>query len=239
MYLLMEVIPTADRALQAKLLEQTQRYYASYGLTTIQEGAVQREGLEVLQAAADAGKLYLDVVSFPHQSMSLEGVRQFPPSSSYRNHYRVGGIKVHLDGSPQGKTAWLSEPYFHPPHGQPDDYAGYPTLTDEELQSFVDYAFENEVPLLAHANGDAAADQMLNAAKVARERFGPADRRPVMIHAQTVREDQLQRMVEEGVIPSYFVAHTFFWGDWHRDSVLGKERAARISPLRSSAGAGR
>jgi predicted amidohydrolase YtcJ len=238
MYLLMEVMPTADRALQVQLLEQTQRYYASYGLTTIQEGAVQREGLEVLQAAADAHKLYLDVVSFPHQTLSLEGVREFPPSSTYRNHYRVGGIKVHLDGSPQGKTAWLSKPYFHPPHGQPDDYAGYPTLTDEELQSFVDYAFEKEVPLLAHANGDAAADQMLNAVKVAGERFGPADRRPVMIHAQTVREDQLQLMVEEGVIPSYFVAHTFFWGDWHRDSVLGKERAARISPLRSSAGAG-
>jgi predicted amidohydrolase YtcJ len=42
-------------------------------------------------------------------------------------------------------------------------------------------------------------------------------------------------MLEEGIVPSYFVAHTFYWGDWHRDSVLGEKRASRISPLRSSA----
>ena len=55
-----------------------------------------------------------------------------------------------------------------------------------------------------------------------------------MIHAQTVREDQIDRMAAIGVVPSYFSAHTFYWGDWHRDSVLGPERALRISPTRST-----
>jgi predicted amidohydrolase YtcJ len=75
---------------------------------------------------------------------------------------------------------------------------------------------------------------MINAVAAASEKFGKADRRPVMIHAQTAREDQIDRMIEEGIVPSYFVAHTFYWGDWHRDSVFGVERASRISPLRSS-----
>lgn len=55
-----------------------------------------------------------------------------------------------------------------------------------------------------------------------------------MIHAQTAREDQLGLMTDFGIIPSFFVAHTYFWGDWHRDSVLGETRAARISPLKSA-----
>lgn len=55
-----------------------------------------------------------------------------------------------------------------------------------------------------------------------------------MVHAQTVREDQLDKMKALGIIPTFFVAHTFFWGDWHRDETLGEERAARISPLRSA-----
>jgi predicted amidohydrolase YtcJ len=57
------------------------------------------------------------------------------------------------------------------------------------------------------------------------------DLRTVAIHAQTAREDQLDRMAELGIIPSFFAAHPFYWGDWHRDQAIGPERAAFISPL--------
>lgn len=234
MYALMKAMPRLNIAEQVELLQVTQQYYASYGVTTVQDGASMEESLATLQTAADEGKLYLDVVSFPYYSLTVDGMKQHPPSRDYKNNYRIGGVKITLDGSPQGKTAWLTQPYLHPPHGQAADYAGYATSPDEAVQAFMDYAYENKVPILAHANGDAAADQMIRTIAAAREKFGRADRRPVMIHAQTVREDQIDSMVEEGIIPSYFVAHTFYWGDWHRDSVFGVERASRISPLRSS-----
>jgi predicted amidohydrolase YtcJ len=72
----------------------------------------------------------------------------------------------------------------------------------------------------------------------ANDTLGFKDRRTVMIHAQTARDDQIESMKTQGVIPSYFVAHTFYWGDWHRDSVFGEERAMRISPLKSTLDAG-
>jgi len=37
-----------------------------------------------------------------------------------------------------------------------------------------------------------------------------------------------------GIIPSFFSMHTYYWGDWHRDETLGKERAYRISPAVSA-----
>lgn len=234
MYGIRRILPRPDLELQVKLLEKAQAEYASYGLTTIQDGATRQDNLQVLASAAEQGALYLDVVSYPYYTLGIEGLKQYPPSQQYSNNYRIGGLKITLDGSPQGKTAWLTQAYFHPPHGQPRDYKGYPILADDKLQPLVDYALERDIQLLMHANGDAAADQMIRTLKEASNRQGKAGRRPVMIHAQTAREDQIDAMLEQGIIPSYFVAHTFYWGDWHRDSVFGEQRASRISPLRSS-----
>ena len=50
-----------------------------------------------------------------------------------------------------------------------------------------------------------------------------------MVHAQTVREDQLDRMLALGIIPSFFSTQCFYWGDWHVASVLGRERAYRMT----------
>ena len=58
--------------------------------------------------------------------------------------------------------------------------------------------------------------------------------RPVVIHCQTVREDQLDRMERIGMTASFFHDHVYYWGDYHYESVLGPERAERISPLRSA-----
>lgn len=69
---------------------------------------------------------------------------------------------------------------------------------------------------------------------MAANQFGNNDRRSVMIHAQTVREDQLDSMKVLGIIPSFFSMHTFYWGDWHDQETLGRERAFRISPTQSA-----
>ena len=55
-----------------------------------------------------------------------------------------------------------------------------------------------------------------------------------MVHAQTVREDQLDEMKKLGIIPTFFLDHIWYWGDYHYESVLGPERANRISPAKSA-----
>ena len=84
--------------------------------------------------------------------------------------------------------------------------------------------------MLAHANGDAAIDQFIGAVKDATAKQGKADRRSVLIHSQTIRDDQLDQLKALDIIPSFFSLHTFYWGDWHRQQTLGEVRAARISP---------
>ena len=105
-----------------------------------------------------------------------------------------------------------------------------------DLEKNIEIAFSNQLQLIAHANGDAASDMLIDAIDRATTLFGPADRRTVIIHAQVLRDDQLDRIKTLGMMPSFFVAHTFYWGDWHRDSVMGESRASRISPLQSTIG---
>jgi len=209
--------------------------YASFGFTTAQEGRATPEAVTTEARIAHEGGLIMDVVAYPDIQGAANTIRPPLLSRIYTQHFRIGGTKLSLDGSPQGKTAWLTQPYHVPPVGQTPDYRGYPAVADDkEAFALVDKAFAEGWQILAHCNGDAAADQFIAAVRAATERHGEADRRPVMIHAQTVREDQLDEMNELGIIPSFFGMHTYYWGDWHRDSVLGPERAARISPAASA-----
>lgn len=204
--------------------------YARHGVTTVQDGAASWETHRLLADVATSDGLKLDVVIYPVGMSPDFAVPDGVTFGEYRNRLAVGGVKLVLDGSPQGKTAYLSEPYHVVPPGQTDDYRGYPMIPQPAVDALVARHLRAGRPLLVHCNGDAAAQMLIDAVARAGESFPLGDHRTVMIHAQTVREDQLDRMKTLGILPSFFSAHVFYWGDWHRDSVLGPERAARISP---------
>ncbi|HFQ4982504.1 TPA: amidohydrolase [Vibrio vulnificus] len=227
-----------DQELQDMMLAASQKMYAQYGYTTAQEGRATKEGYEALKRAATGGHLLIDVVAYADMPTSSDFMNSEYHAPEYTNHFRIGGVKLNFDGSPQGKTAWLTQPYFHPPHGLAKDYAGYPTFTDAQAFEYVETAFKNGWQVLTHSNGDAAIEQFIDAVTAANNKLGKQDRRPVLIHGQTIREDQIQRLAEQGIFPSLFPMHTFYWGDWHRDSVLGHPRADFISPTKAVRDAG-
>jgi predicted amidohydrolase YtcJ len=214
------------------LIDAGQSVYLRYGFTTAQDGATDPANVDGYIAAAEAGRLKIDVVSYPLLAAIGDALFMRTPYNgpSFKGHFRIGGVKIVLDGSIQGKTAWLTKPYFKAPPGQPADYRGYSAVSDAEATASVGKAFEKGWQIQAHTNGDAALDQFLNAVSEASKKYPGADRRPVALHAQTARVDQLDRMKQLGVLPSFFPVHTYYWGDWDRDSVLGPERAANISP---------
>lgn len=235
LYFVFRHMPQPAESQRLAGIRTVQEVYARYGITTVQEGAARPDQVADLRKVAAAGDLYLDVVAyqlFPNGSSIPEG---FTPSRSYKDHFRLGGIKLVLDGSPQGKTAWLTQPYVVPPDGQGADYAGYGIFSDDSVASLLEEAYARNIQVIAHANGDRAIDQFLDRALPIIAANPEAEARPVIIHAQTSRQDQLEDMAAGRIIPSFFAAHPFFWGDWHRDSGLGEERAAFISPLVAAA----
>ena len=212
-------------------VKKAMEIYASHGITTAQDGASSPETIGLMQAADAQGMINLDVISYPVGQNGLDKTLETINFGSYEGRIKVGGIKLILDGSPQGKTAYLTEPYYKPPHSESESYKGYPLIPQKEVSKWVSEYADLNIPIIAHANGDAAADMLITAVRNADLK---TDHRTIMIHAQTVREDQLDQMKELKIIPSYFSTHTFYWGDWHRDSVFGEDRAMRISPTRST-----
>jgi predicted amidohydrolase YtcJ len=212
-------------------VKKAMEIYARNGITTAQDGASSLETIGLMQAADAQNMIDIDVISYPIGQNGLDENLNALNFGSYTGRVKVGGIKLILDGSPQGKTAYLTEPYYKPPHNESKSYKGYPLIPQTEVSEWVKKYADLNIPIMAHANGDAAADMLIKAVKNAEIE---SDHRTIMIHAQTVREDQLDLMKELEIIPSYFSTHTFYWGDWHRDSVFGIDRAMRISPTKST-----
>jgi hypothetical protein len=229
------IIARLDAEMQAAIAREGLATYARNGFTTAQEGRATPALADAWLALGKLGELAIDVAVYPDIQQGADWLTRSGTQADYEGRVRIAGAKLSLDGSPQGKTAWLTQPYVVPPPGQKPGYRGYPAIADDaEVARLVDLAFANRWQLLVHCNGDAAADQLVAAVRGASARRGDADRRTVMIHAQTVRDDQLDAMHSLGIVPSFFGAHTFYWGDWHRDETLGRERAYRISPARSA-----
>ena len=215
-------------------LQHALAYHASYGITTVQDGASAPEFVDDLRGIAAQAPLPLDVAAYVHvNAMPADApIEAIGYSREYQNGVRIAGVKFALDGSPQGRTAWMTEPYAEGPPGVDADYVAYPIIDPAHYKALLPRLLDAGVPIIAHANGDAAIDLMIEGVSEAIGDERP-DHRSVAIHAQLTREDQLDAMKQLGIVPSYFAAHPFFWGDWHRVS-FGDARASRISPLRST-----
>lgn len=226
------LIPNFSDQDLVKLYKAGEHSYVKNGFTTVQEGKTDLATLEALPKIAAEIGLDIDVISYP----DLKVLKDHPKlhsemmSQEYQNRFRLGGVKLTLDGSPQGKTAWFTEPYLVPPAGQPETYAGYPAFGDTEALTLMRQAYDNGWQLLVHTNGDAAIDQLIRLVDVIKSERDIGDHRTVMIHGQFTRQDQIALLKDAGIFPALYPMHTFYWGDWHRDSVAGEARANNISP---------
>lgn len=229
--------PGAETMIEA--ICRAERMYSSKGYTTVVDGSFEADMRPLLQVCTGAGLISLDVNTYSRVASEnkqiLEGVAT--PEATYRTHFKIAGAKVILDGSPQIRTAWMTEPYFQPPEEGTEGYCGQGTFNDSrDIVALFKECMEKRWQLQMQCNGDAAIDQCLDAYEQALQETGlTEDLRPVLIHCQTIREDQLDRLQKLGIMPSFFHDHVYYWGDWYSDVVFGPERASRISPLASAA----
>ena len=219
-----------------RILREASRRYLAAGVTTAQNGYATKLQIRALGWAGRLGLLPLRLVMWPEPAVAdeiLAGEFSFEPTE----RVRLGAVKIVADGSIQGYTGYLSQPYFVPPGDDPG-YRGYPRVTRDALREMVSRYHAAGMQIAVHGNGDASIDDILDAFEAAAREHPRDDSRHVVVHAQMTRPDQLDRMARLGVVPSFFSLHTFYWGDRHRRVFLGPERAARISPAASAAARG-
>ncbi len=216
-----------------RMIKMASVEYASRGVTTAQSGAVDASLMKGVSLFIKLGVIPIRVVLFPAElelgKALLAGDFQGEDYSSDR--LTIGPVKLIADGSIQGYTGYLSKPYYTPYHGDAS-YQGYPSISRELLFEQVKALHQAGYQMAIHGNGDASIEDILDAFEAAQKLHPVEDPRLILIHSQMAREDQIARMKELGVTPSFFSAHTWYWGDRHRDIFMGPERAANMSPAR-------
>ena len=209
-------MPSIDKLLEG--YEKAQNKYLSYGITTLQEGYMSKELLPLYKALIASKKLKVDVVEYPDYASIEEFKNEFPKSyKEYNEHFKIDGLKMILDGSPQGRTAWMKEPYEIEKQDiaenktekqeniktketyEEEEYKGYLAMKYADIVRNIKYAKENNLQILAHCNGDAAAEEYIKACK----EVGNVEKlRPVIIHAQLITKEE------------YFI----YFNDYDRDN---------------------
>ena len=215
-------LPKIEEIINA--FKEAQEIYLSHGITMAQEGVITNELAKIYKLLADKHEIFLDVVAYMDYRNVDEIKKEYSKFiNKYNNNFKIGGIKIFLDGSPQAKTAWLREAYANEP-----EYYGYRIMKDEDVEEILENSKESNLQILAHCNGDKAAEQYINAIKKV-----SGLKRPVMIHAQLLGLDQLPDVKKYNIIPSFFISHIYYFGDIHIKN-LGMKRAEHISPAGSS-----
>ncbi len=216
-----------------------QRLYAEAGVTTAHEGASHLAQLRTMRRAAEAGANVIDVIAYPFITDVDNVLEEMPASTwgAYSKRFKIGGVKITIDGSPQGRTALFTMPYLTGGPGGEKSWSGELTFPQDVVNQAVKKVYDLGVPLNLHANGDGAIDAFLKAHESAAAGDLTRDRRVTMIHAQFTRKDQIPKYVEYKIRPSFYTLHTYYFAEAHIAN-RGVEQAMYVSPMRDAIDAG-
>jgi hypothetical protein len=216
-----------------------QMLYAEAGITTAHEGATHFDNFQTIKRAADADVNIIDIIAYPFITDVDKVLAEHPIEKwgEYENKFKVGGVKITIDGSPQGRTARFTSPYLAGgPAGQ-KDWIGELTFPQDMVNQMVKDVYDLGVPLNLHANGDSAIDAFFTAHEFAAGDDLSKDRQITMIHAQFTRKDQIPKYVEYKIRPSFYTLHTYYFAEAHLAN-RGTAQTMYISPMRDAIDAG-
>lgn len=234
-----KIIPPASDEDWLRGIQAADAAYNAKGVTSAQDGFLAEDSWKAFKTAHGKGMLRTRVQVLP--GVLRMNIDQFTNNKSGTQLTKdcmlsLGAAKMLADGSLQCYSGYLSSPYHKVIYDLPGGphWRGYPMEPEHSFTDRVVELHRKGWQLAIHGNGDDAIQMILNAYEEAQKRYPRANARHIIIHCQTVRDDQLDRIRRLGVVPSFFVVHTYFWGDRHYEFFLGPDRAERIDPLRSA-----
>lgn len=229
------VIPPSTEDQLVAAIERGGRHLLSYGITSCMDAAVgQRGGFGEISAyhrAKREGRLpvrtWLTLLGDPGRSIVPKCYEAGLISGTGDDMLMVGAVKLFLDGSAGGRTAWMSKPYLGD-----DGTTGVKILSDDELNDLVMDTHAKGYQLACHAIGDAAIEQLIIAYERALAAMPDPDRRHRIEHCGFSTPEQHRRMVKAGIYPCPQQVFIYDFGDAYV-SVLGEGRGLGSYPFKT------
>ncbi|WP_035281353.1 amidohydrolase [Brevibacterium album] len=204
--------------------------FAGHGVTSIHDATGQGfSHLRGLQRAVAAGlvkqRIYAVVGGLGDSLGIVRDTMRVGIFSGLGDHrFRIGPLKLFLDGSSSGPTVWTREPYTSDP-----STCGVSYLSQEELDEVFVEAHAQGWQLTSHAQGDAAIEMLLNTIERAQREHPRANARHRVEHGGLAAPDLVARMAELGVVPTANPAFHYEYGDSYIRNY--GERVEHMYPL--------
>ena len=229
------VIPPPTEEDLVSGIERGGNYLLSLGITSCMDAAVGQKGgfgeIAAYHRAKRDGRLpvrtWLALLGDEGRSIVPQCHEAGLISGTGDEMLMVGAVKIFLDGSAGGRTAWMSEPYLGA-----DKTTGVQMLSNEDLERQVLDAHAKGYQLACHAIGDAAIEQLITAYEKALAAHPDPDRRHRVEHCGFSTPQQHERMLKAGIYPCPQQVFIHDFGDAYV-KVLGEERALPSYPFRT------
>lgn len=217
-----DALPQSGPEARRAALREIWPAFWSQGITTVTDmgfkGLDLWQDLGVLRAE---GSLGLRVAAYVMEDGLDEALDQGLPLLPPDPWMRAAGLKLFLDGTLGSRTAWLLAPY----EGSTSAF-GLPTMRPEDVLAAVGQAAAAGWPTAAHAIGDAAVRQALDAFAAHPAAPDGSPLRHRVEHVQLLHPDDLPRFAAQGVWASLQPIHLA--ADWPlADAHWGPERCRR------------
>ncbi len=230
-----KAIPKATTEEMIEAIEAAGNLLLSYGITSVMDAAVgQVAGFDEIRAYNLAKldkrlpvRTWLVLLGDPGPSIVEECYKAGLVSGVGDDMLTIGAVKIFLDGSAGGRTAWMNKPYLGD-----DNNIGVQILPDAELEALVLDTHKKGYQLACHAIGDAAIGQLITAYEKALAVYPDPDRRHRIEHCGFSTPEQHDRMKKAGIYPCPQQVFIYDFGDAYI-SVLGEERAISSYPLKT------
>jgi predicted amidohydrolase YtcJ len=148
------------------------------------------------------------------------------------DRFRLTGIKAWADGSNQARTGYQREPYLNTTN------RGVLNYTPEQIEATIQRAHDLGWQVCVHANGDAAIDTTLAAYGGVLKKSPRQGHRHRIEHCSLLHPEQIAKMKELELSPSFLIGHVYYWGRAFQDNIFGRERTQLLDRCGSALKAG-
>ena len=211
------------------------------GITSLFEMAVER-GITLLYDAGmdDKTAVYLKPladlcnirIGFAKICNSVDDVNALgsyvPPTDEFSNVYQ-GSIKIVSDGSNQGLSGYQWEDY----RCKAVEPKGTFNFKVKDFEDMVKIAIDKNWPLMIHANGNRAIDNVITAYRKALNGKSGLIKRHRIEHCSLPTEQAIGDMFELGLSPSFLIGHVGYWGHVFKKTIF-EDKALLLDPCQSA-----
>ncbi|WP_219627777.1 amidohydrolase [Stenotrophomonas maltophilia] len=230
----MAVMPMPGPERYAELIQQLFADATKAGCTSLHDAGIGTGGttdLDVLHGVM-ANNPSVRYSGFLTSDLMDDWIKRGIKPGDGDDRFRLTGIKFWSDGSNQAQTGYQRQNYLG------SDKRGALNYTEAQLIAGVQRAHDLGWQVGIHANGDAAIDTTLNVYQAVLAKTARTDHRHRIEHCSVLHPEQIARLADLQVSPSFLIGHVFYWGKAFRDNILGPQRAAFYDPCRSALNGG-